>query len=438
MGEQKVWTKNYSILTSSNMLYSSGFYMLMPTIPLFIVALGGTEAQVGLVATAFSVASILMRFFINIVFRKADKTRTFLAGMLLTVFIIAMYVWADSVGSIMVLRILQGFGFGIVSTLCAATVADILPESRKAEGIGYFGLGTILAAAVCPALGLYILSAYGFRAMFLVAAVFPLLAFIDGLFFKPPRGERNTTAVETRPFQVEMPCALLEEETGEQEEILPDIQPVAKKAAGFFDLESKLAFVLNRIFDRKLAMQAGLLVLLGISRSADMNFISVFASEQKIAFLSWYYIVQTGASFALRSFIGKLTDRKGYWWSIIPGGCAMLASLLILSVTHSSALLILAGLCGGLAFGAILPTMQTWMFNSVELKKSRLASATYYNSYDIGIGAGAVLLGYLVEISGFSLMFRVAAVFVVLFLVIYLGHIMKQRKTGSSHTINER
>ncbi|NLW56154.1 MAG: MFS transporter, partial [Firmicutes bacterium] len=92
----------------------------------------------------------------------------------------------------------------------------------------------------------------------------------------------------------------------------------------------------------------------------------------------------------------------------------------------------------GLAFGAILPTMQTWMFNSVESKKSRLASATYYNFYDIGIGAGAVLLGYMVEISGFFLMFRVAALFVVLYLVIYMGYILKQRRAESSHTGNER
>jgi len=428
MGEQKVWTKNYSILTFSNMLYSSGFYMLMPTIPLFIVAMGGTEAQVGLVATAFSVASILMRFLINIVFRKADKTRTFLVGMLLTVVIIALYVLAGSVGNIMALRILQGFCFGIVSTLCAATVADILPQSRKAEGIGYYGLGTILAAAVCPALGLYILSLYGFRTMFLIAAVFPLLAFIDGLFFKPPRGKRNIAIVETGTFQVEMPSALLEEQKTKQEQAQEAIQPEAEQAADFAEKETKLAFVLNRIFDRKLALQAGLLVLLGICRSADMNFISLFASQHNIAFLSWYYIVQTGASFALRSFIGRLTDRRGYYWSIIPGSFAMLASLLILSVTHSSVLLLLAGLCSGLALGAILPTMQTWMFNSVESKKSRLASATYYNSFDIGIGIGAIILGNLVEISGFFLMFRAAALFVVLFMVIYLAFLMKQRK----------
>jgi MFS family permease len=237
MERPKVWTKDYSILVSSNMLYSAGFYMLLPTIPLFIAALGGTSAQVGWVATAFSAASILMRFFINVVLRKADKKRTFLAGMLFTVLITALYSLADSVGSICVLRILQGFGFGIVTTLCAATVADILPASRKGEGIGYFGMGTILAAAVCPALGLYFLSGYGFEAMFLAAAVFPLLAFASGQFFTPPRGRRMAAAsAETSP-------------AGQEK------SPRSVKAV--------IIFIRDRVYDPRLGVQIVLLMLLG-------------------------------------------------------------------------------------------------------------------------------------------------------------------------------
>ncbi len=106
----------------------------------------------------------------------------------------------------------------------------------------------------------------------------------------------------------------------------------------------------------------------------------------------------------------------------------MVCSLIILALTHSAVMLLLAGLFNGLAFGTLLPSMQAWMFSSVEPKKSRLASATYFNFYDIGMGVGAVLLGSLIGIIGYSLMFAAAAMFVLVFLAVYLVYMVKQKK----------
>ena len=251
-------------------------------------------------------------------------------------------------------------------------------------------MGTIFAAAISPSIGLYFAASFGYQTLFLLTAVGPLLGYI-GVHFFAPRSVEHKAAREAAPNETP----------------------------------------LDRFFDRRLLIQTVLLVLMGVSRSADMNFISLFAEENQIAHLSWYYIVQTAASFSLRGFIGKLSDRKGHIWSMIPGACATVCYLMILSFAHSTAPLLLAGLFSGIGLGALVPTIQAWLFTSVEPEKRSLASATFYNFYDIGMGSGSVLLGALAGKVGYSLMFRATVIFPVLFLIVYISYMIRQKKEGT-------
>lgn len=364
--------------------------MLVPIVPLYINFLGGTDMQVGLVATFFSASSILIRFFIGILFQKKDEKKTLLCGMLLTTAVMALFCLTRTVGGVCILRIAQGLGFGIVTVLVASLAADIIPDSRRGEGIGIFGMGSVIAAAVFPALGLFLAGNCGYQRLFLLATVGPFTACIILLFFSPHS------------------CVKSE---------VPD--------------KSTKTPVLERFFDRRLFVQMILLVLMGISRSADMNFISLFTKDQGIAHLSWYYAVQTAASLLLRGFIGKIADRKGHIWSIIPGAFASSCYLMILSVTHTPVRMLFAAFFSGVGLGALVPTMQAWLFNSVEPEKRSLASATYYNFYDIGMGIGAVLLGMIAEEFGYSIMFRITVSCPILFLIIYIYHIVKHGNSGS-------
>ena len=385
MEKEKIWTKSFIVIVFANMFNNVGVQMLMPTIPLYLVALGATESQVGLVATSFFVSSILTRFFISVLLQRIGKKLTLFSGVLLTAVVIALYGLTHSVGAAAAMRIAQGLGFGTTTTIFTALAADHLPDSRRGEGIGYFSMGVVFAMTVAPAIGLFMRDNYGFHPMFFVAAAFSFISAVGVRFFMKP-SPVNTTAPEN-----------VEKEENEAE-------------TGF----------LSKLYDPKLTLPALLLILLGLCRSADMNFVALFAEARNLEHLALYFAIQTTTSFGIRFFTGQVSDRRGRNWVLIPGGCAVLASLTLLSFAKTTGLFLLSSFFNGLGVGVLVPGMQVWMFSRVGSEKRNVASATYFNFYDVGVSIGAILLGYLAEYVGYTAMYRTAACSAVLYLIFYV------------------
>lgn len=105
------------------------------------------------------------------------KKKCLYLGLALSILATVSYYMFSSIHAIVAARILHGFGFGMSTTFAAAIVADIIPASRRGEGIGYFGLGSTVMMALAPAVGLFLLSEIGPSALF-----FRLLPFLFWLF----------------------------------------------------------------------------------------------------------------------------------------------------------------------------------------------------------------------------------------------------------------
>jgi len=82
MSEQntKVWSPKFTNLVTGNTVFFFGFYMLMPTLPLYIAANGGTSAEVGAVSVAFSIASIVTRMLSGYILARFGKKKMLLLG----------------------------------------------------------------------------------------------------------------------------------------------------------------------------------------------------------------------------------------------------------------------------------------------------------------------------------------------------------------------
>lgn len=392
MQKQKIWTKEFTVLTLANMLYVFGFYMLMPTIPLFVKSLFGTESEVGLVAASFTIAAIVMRFFVPFCLSRITKRTMLRIAVCLSIVVTATCGLAWSVPMALVFRVLQGLGFGVVSTICATLAADILPDSRRGEGIGFFGMGTTAMVAFSPAIGLYLAKNVSFNAMFFAASAGQMLSLVCLLMFKP-RMELNQKSPRVHGIKT----------------------------------------LLKNLFEPRLAMQICLLVLFGICRSAEQNFLSLLADERGIA-LSSYFVLQTAVSFAAKFVTGKLYDRHGPSWALISGGLSLFCAMIIMSAAQSLGVMLVAGVFSGFGMGALLPAMQSWTITSLESERRSAASAIYYNYYDIGISLGALTLGYLAGAVGYAWTFRVAAGVMVLFLVTYTASLLiRLRKHGQTN-----
>ena len=178
----------------------------------------------------------------------------------------------------------------------------------------------------------------------------------------------------------------------------------------------------QNLFSRKLIIPAGLLLMFSLSRTADTTFISVFAEASGLlGHLSWYFVIQTATMFSIRIFVGRFADRKGRNWVLVLGGAATLISCMILSFTSSTTLMLIGAFFSGLGYGVVAPALQVWMFSLVTPEKRSIASATYYNFTDIGIGIGAALMGYSAEYYGFPVMFRVGACAGIIYIIGYIA-----------------
>ena len=397
MSEQntKVWSPKFTNLVSGNTVFFFGFYMLMPTLPLYIAANGGTSAEVGAVSVAFSIASIVTRMLSGYILARFGKKKMLLFAVMLSALVTLLYTGISALAGIIFLRVFQGVGFGFVSTVCATLAADVLPDSRRGEGIGYFGMGTTLAVAFSPTIGLWCSSNFGFNPMFVTSAVSMLVSFAILAMLKLTPQENNPAA---------------------------------------FAPEKKKMTLVSSLFEPAISFQCVLLVLFGICRGAESNFLSLLATEYAIAGLSFYYIVQTAVSFVIKFVTGRVYDRVGHKGLIIPGGICSLIYVLLVSFARTTPVLIISGVFSGAAVGILIPTIQTWTVSAVPAERRSVASATYYNFYDIGMGFGALILGNIALATGYSLMFRWSSLAMAAFLIIYLIYIRK--RAGKEKTVS--
>lgn len=378
----KLWTKNFVILNVVNVFYSFGFSMMMPLMALFIVSLGGDSRDVGLAATGFAVAAIVSRFFLPPVMERVNNKNLLAGGTVLSALIILGLAVTSAVFGVLILRTVMGVAFGVVSALTTKLAADTLPDSRRGEGIGYFGMGNALMAALSPVYGIFAAETAGFKITFLSAAVFHLLSAAGVLMFR----QRGTP---------------------------PVIIPAQK------DADARASFA-SKVFDKALLLPMVLLVYFGFFRSSELSYLPLLAKEQHIPHFSVYYLVQTATSVLTRLVIGSLYDRKGPAWVMIPGGIFAIAAYFTFSVATSLPILLLAGVFNGVVLGTLQAGLQSWAIDLVPADKRGIASAAYFNYYDIGLAAGASVFGHVAADYGYPLIYRLACIPAILFLATFI------------------
>jgi len=392
--EDKIWSKGFTTITIANALFIIGAFMLLPTIPLYLKTLGAEESMVGVVATAYYTSSIITRFLINAIIGKTSKKRVLFAGLLCSTTAMALYGFADTPGLVATLRVVQGIGLGVTTTIAATLAVDYLPASRRGQGVGFYSMGIVGAMTIAPAIALQVRSNFGFMAMFLAAALTNITAALIVLFFiKEPHVDN---AEQQRAPQA------------------PQMQQEKRNG-------KKKIIQWSNFFDRKLIIPSVLVLLFGICRATDMNYIALFAEERALDHLPLFFTIQTATMFFIRLIVGRSADKRGRNTVLIPGGFALLASFATLSFANTSALMLLGAFFGGLGFGVLAPNLQVWTISVVEPSRRNVASAAYLSIMDIGAATGAPLMGVVAEfLGGFTVMFRTGAFVALLYTIGYI------------------
>ena len=116
-----------------------------------------------------------------------ELKRVFLASLIIYLGAAFMYFFTTSLISLAVLRFIHGIGFGMITTSTGTIVASIIPNGRKGEGMGYYGLMMNISMALGPFVGLLAITQWGSSVMFVVSAVSVVIGTITGLLISLPK-----------------------------------------------------------------------------------------------------------------------------------------------------------------------------------------------------------------------------------------------------------
>ncbi|WP_047986003.1 MFS transporter [Ornithinibacillus californiensis] len=372
--QNKIWTKDFINISLIQFIVFIGFYTLLTTLPIYVIEdLGGTEAQGGLVVTIMLIAAIIMRPISGGIIEKFGKKRTLLWSTGLFTGTMFFYFFIESFTGIMVLRFIHGLSFGVLTTVASAIAADVVPNARKGAGLGYFAMATNIAMVVGPFLGLTLIQFVSYKMLFMIISFVAVIGVLCSVQVKVPH-------VTSNPFS-----------------------NVKKK------------FSIQSLIEVRALPIAFISLFVGIAYSSILSYVSVFANASGLAHVaSYFFVVFAIVMILARPSFGQLFDVKGPKYVIIP--CLLIFSigLVMLSFSGDSAwlFLIAAGVIG-LGSGSLLPSFQTMCIQAGGPGRSGHSTATFYIFWDIGIATGSYVLGMIVAMFNFQVLYIVCAVLLV-------------------------
>src|SRR5699024_1988985 len=188
---------------------------------------------------------------------------------------------------LIVLRIIQGIGWGFSTTATGTIATDLIPPNRRGEGMGYFGLSGNIALALGPTLGLALVYKISFSQLFLISALLGVVALVLSSFIHYRKVEQSPHKSTTVKFDLYEKSAL---------------QP------------SLLLFFITFTFG-------------GIA-----SFLPLHAAKNGVAGIENYFLTYALFLFISRLFSGKLYDLRSHLYLFPPGDFLIFISIFFLGL----------------------------------------------------------------------------------------------------------
>lgn len=376
---ERLWTKAFVLLTGGMLLLFTGFYLLLPTMPLYMQELGASKSQVGLATGVFTLAAVATRPLVGGLLDRYGRRRFMIAGLLL--FTVAMYAydWVGGLAALFALRVFHGIGWAFSTTAVGTTITDIIPDARRGEGVGYYGMAMTIAMAIGPMLGVWLIRGGSYHTLFLLATVFSVAALLLAVTAKAPyraRGGRGRL----------------------------------------------------QLFERSIVSVMVAIFFLSAAYGGVTTFVPLFAESIRVN-AGTFFLVYAIALTATRPLAGKLSDRRGEAFVIVPALGVTAAALLVLGFSHGYAGMIVAAVLYGIGFGSAQPALQSTALRLAHPERRGVANASFTTSFDLGIGLGSIALGWVSQFAGYQTLFTVTALSAAVSLAVFATFVRRRLRT---------
>jgi MFS family permease len=346
-----LWTVTFLTYLLINLCIFMGFDMLLPTFSLYLAAQGCPKEVIGLIFATFAISSVTSRLLASRLSQALGPLRVLKGGLTLCgLGAFLLFAWPQ-VPSYVLSRLLFGAGFGLTSTLMISMAAQSIPPSRLGEGLGYLGLGATVALAIGPLAGLELALTHGYGLLFLATALCYVLAGLISLS-------------------------------------LPKVTLAAPDPATRSLRETARAL-------QKALKPALLIFVYGMAVCAVTAYLAVYCEEKGLPSAAQFFVLSTVGTLASRVTSGRIYDRFGHRLVVPPSAILVAVSVLMIAVAQNHLAYYLAAIVYGLGVGSLFPALQALTLSSAPMSHRTGASAMFFNFFDVGIGLGTLLMGFL-------------------------------------------
>ena len=365
--QEKLWNANYLRTWVANFMIFFSFMLLTPLMPSYLSEVFGADKQtIGIVLSGYTLTALMIRSLSGFLVDSFPRRIVLMTSYFLFALCFAGYLVAGSLLLFAIVRTLHGAPFGATTVANSTVAIDVLPSSRRAEGIGYYGLSNNIATAISPTVALLLFDRFqNYDMLFWVALLTALL----GLW--------STSQVKTR-----------------ERDIQRNHRPLSLDR-----------FVLIKGWREGIAM-----ICYAFSYGVLATYIAIYGKEELgITGGTGLFFMLLAIGLILSRLVGSRTLRQGKVTQNATVGTAIsLFGYLLFAAVHNSWGYYGAALIIGLGNGHMFPAFQTMFINLAENSQRGTANSTLLVSWDIGIGLGTLIGGIVAEHVGYSAAFWTA------------------------------
>ncbi|HFH8925783.1 TPA: MFS transporter [Streptococcus agalactiae] len=396
--EDKLFNKHFIGITILNFIVYMVYY-LFTVIIAFIATkeLGVSTSQAGLATGIYIVGTLIARLIFGKQLEVLGRKLVLRGGAIFYLLTTLAYFYMPSIGVMYLVRFLNGFGYGVVSTATNTIVTAYIPADKRGEGINFYGLSTSLAAAIGPFVGTFMLDNLHINFKMVIVLCSILIAIVVlGAFVFPVKN------ITLNPEQL------------------------AKSKSWTIDsfIEKKAIFITIIAF------------LMGISYASVLGFQKLYTTEINLMTVGAYFFIVYALVITLtRPSMGRLMDAKGDKWVLYPSYLFLTLGLALLGSAMGSVTYLLSGALIGFGYGTFMSCGQAASIKGVEEYRFNTAMSTYMIGLDLGLGAGPYILGLVKDgflgagVQSFRELFWIAAIIPVVCGILYFLKSSRQVET---------
>jgi len=350
----------------ANFLHSLALFGYLH-LPGFLAERGSDELEIGIVMALMSAAAVALRPLVGRLLDTRGRRVIARWGSLLHLAVTLAYLGVDAVGPwLYAVRILHGVAQAMLFSTLFTIAADVVPPSRRTEGIALFGVSGLLPMSLAGLIGDVILAGAGYPELFAATA---LMAGLGGL----------------ASWMVE--------------DSRPGLEAGAPAPRSFF------ATALGRTLQPLWVLGFGF----ALAIASYFTFLRTFIDHVGVGSMGLFYTVYSAAAIVLRVALGWVPDRVGMRRSMVPALMATVVGLLVLREADSAFDVALAGLLTGTGHAFVFPILSALVVTRAADQERGAALAMYTALFDLGMLAGGPVLGAVLERTDYGTMFAVAA-----------------------------